>query len=102
VRLETDSIGGIEVPEDKYWGAQTQRSIEYFSIGTDLMPIEVIHAYGILKKAAALVNNDLGLLDDDKRDMIVSAAEDVVRGQAGCAFPLARLDDRQRHADQHE
>tara|TARA_R110000751_G_scaffold146094_5_gene249739 strand:+ start:34695 stop:36086 length:1392 start_codon:yes stop_codon:yes gene_type:complete len=88
VRLETDSIGGIEVPEDKYWGAQTQRSIEYFSIGTDLMPIEVIHAYGILKKAAALVNNDLGLLDDDKRDMIVSAAEDVAEGRLDGHFPL--------------
>jgi len=88
VRLETDSIGGIEVPEDKYWGAQTQRSIEYFSIGTDLMPIEVIHAYGILKKAAALVNNDLGLLDDDKRDMIVSAAEDVAEGRLDAHFPL--------------
>lgn len=88
MRLETDSIGGIEVPEDKYWGAQTQRSIEYFSIGTDLMPIEVIHAYGILKKAAALVNNDLGLLDDDKRDMIVSAAEDVAEGRLDGHFPL--------------
>ncbi len=53
MRLESDSLGEIEVPHDRYWGAQTQRSLKYFSIGTDLMPIEIIHAYGFLKRAAA-------------------------------------------------
>lgn len=88
MRLETDSIGDIQVPADKYWGAQTQRSLEHFSIGTDLMPIEVIHAYGVLKKAAALVNSDLGLLPADKRDLIVNVAEEVADGALDQHFPL--------------
>ena len=63
---ETDSMGEIEVPVDKYWGAQTQRSLLHFNIGFDVMPREMIRALGILKKAAALVNNELGKLPDDK------------------------------------
>ena len=88
MRTESDSLGEIEVPEDKYWGAQTQRSIEHFSIGDDLMPIELIHAYGILKKAAALTNVDLGLLQSDLADLIVRAAEEVAHGQLDAHFPL--------------
>ena len=63
LRIETDSMGPVEVPANVYWGAQTQRSLLYFDIGRDLMPPELIHAFGVLKKAAALVNRDLGKLD---------------------------------------
>ena len=61
-RIETDSIGKIEVESDRYWGAQTQRSLHHFSIGNDLMPIEIVNAFAILKKACALTNQDLGKL----------------------------------------
>lgn len=88
MRLESDSLGEIEVPHDRYWGAQTQRSLKYFSIGTDLMPIEIIHAYGFLKRAAAEVNAELGLLPDDKCELIVAAAEEVDRGELDAHFPL--------------
>jgi len=88
MRKETDSLGEVDVPEDKYWGAQTQRSLEHFSIGNDLIPIEQIHAYGLLKKAAALVNTDLGLLPADKRDLIVKAADEVAEGKLDAHFPL--------------
>ncbi|MEO9526890.1 class II fumarate hydratase [Roseibium sp.] len=88
MRTESDSLGEIEVPEDKYWGAQTQRSLEYFSIGNDLIPMELIHAYGILKKAAALTNRDLGLLQEDLTDLVVRAAEEVADGQLDAHFPL--------------
>jgi len=88
MRRESDSIGEIDVPEDKYWGAQTQRSLEHFSIGNDLIPIELIHAYGILKKAAALTNVDLGLLDKNLADLIVRAADEVADGQLDEHFPL--------------
>jgi fumarate hydratase class II len=64
VRIETDSMGEIEVANDAYWGAQTQRSLKHFNIGFDVMPREVIRALGILKKAASIVNRDLGKLDD--------------------------------------
>ena len=62
IRIETDSMGPIEVNQDCYWGAQTQRSLKYFAIGNDLMPEDLIRAFGILKKAAAIVNQDLGKL----------------------------------------
>jgi fumarate hydratase class II len=88
MRTETDSIGEIEVPEDRYWGAQTQRSLQYFAIGTELIPIELIHAYGTLKKAAALTNHDLGLLAAEKRDLIVQAAEEIADGRLDDHFPL--------------
>jgi fumarate hydratase class II len=90
-RTETDSMGAIEVSADRYWGAQTQRSIHHFSIGDpamDRMPVEVVHAFGILKKAAALVNNQMGLLSDDKRDLIVAAADEVIDGKLDDHFPL--------------
>lgn len=87
-RIESDSMGKIEVPADKYWGAQTQRSIEHFAIGRDLMPSELIWAFGILKKAAAQTNHDLGLMSKEDRDLIVKAAEDVISGKLNDHFPL--------------
>ena len=87
-RIESDSMGEIEVPSDKYWGAQTERSLHHFNIGKDIMPREVTHAFGILKKAAALTNFDLGKLSKDKKDLIVKAAEEVSKGQLDDHFPL--------------
>ena len=87
-RLESDSMGQIEVPADKYWGAQTQRSIVHFSIGRDLMPIAMIHAMAMLKKAAALTNVELEMLDQEKAALIIKAAEEVIAGKLDCQFPL--------------
>ncbi|HAT1659720.1 TPA: class II fumarate hydratase [Legionella pneumophila] len=87
-RIETDSMGEIEVPSDKYWGAQTERSLHHFNIGKDIMPREVTHAFGILKKAAALTNLELGKLPKDKADLIVQAAEEVSKGLLDEHFPL--------------
>jgi fumarate hydratase class II len=87
-RTETDSMGKIEVPNDRYYGAQSARSLIHFDIGDDVMPVEVIKAMGTLKKAAALVNHDLGKLDDDKKKLIVAAADEVIAGKLGDHFPL--------------
>ncbi|MFB3816255.1 MAG: class II fumarate hydratase [Candidatus Methylomirabilales bacterium] len=87
-RTETDSMGAIEVPADRYWGAQTQRSLQHFRIGGERFPREMIRAFGILKKACALVNRDLGLLSDEKARAIVRAAEDVIEGRLDEHFPL--------------
>ena len=87
-RIETDSMGEIEVPADVYWGAQTQRSLKHFNIGFDVMPREVIRALGILKKAAAIVNNNLGKLPGSKLDLIVRAADEVIAGKLDAHFPL--------------
>jgi fumarate hydratase class II len=87
-RTESDSIGEIEVPSDVYWGAQTQRSLLHFNIGFDVMPREVIRALGILKKAAAIVNFDLGKLPEDKMKLIVQAADEVIDGKLDAHFPL--------------
>src|SRR3954463_3858085 len=87
-RTETDSMGQIEVPADKYWGAQTQRSLHHFNIGNDVMPREMIRAFGILKKACAIVNNDLGKLPDDKLELIVQACDEVIEGKLDDHFPL--------------
>src|SRR5512132_3115220 len=87
-RVETDSMGEIEVPSDVYWGAQTQRSLKHFNIGFDVMPREVIRALGILKKAAAIVNFDLGKLSEDKMKLIVQAADEVIDGKLDAHFPL--------------
>src|SRR5262249_29057396 len=87
-RIETDSVGPIEVPADHYWGAQTARSLIHFDIGGDLMSPSVIHAIGILKKAAAEVNRDLGKLPDDKARLIVQAAGEVIGGTLDDEFPL--------------
>jgi fumarate hydratase class II len=87
-RIETDSMGAVEVPADRYWGAQTQRSLQHFSIGEDRMPRDVVRALGIVKKACALVNAELGLLPKDKAEMIVRAAEEVAEGKLDDHFPL--------------
>ncbi|HXJ66121.1 MAG TPA: class II fumarate hydratase [Actinomycetota bacterium] len=87
-RMETDSMGAIEVPAGVYWGAQTQRSLHHFSIGDDRMPVEVVRAFGVLKKAAALTNRELGKLADDKADLIVQAADEVIEGKLDDHFPL--------------
>ena len=88
VRPETDSMGTIEVAMDKYWGAQTQRSLKYFNIGGDIMPMEIIHAMGILKKAAALTNRDLGKMSAEKCALIVKAVDEVIAGKLNDHFPL--------------
>src|SRR5207253_128699 len=87
-RLESDSMGTIEVPADRYYGAQTARSLIHFAVGDDRMPREVIRAFGVLKKAAALVNRDLGQLPPDKADLIVRAADEVIAGKLDDHFPL--------------
>ena len=87
-RIETDSMGEIEVQTDRYWGAQTQRSLKNFDIGFDVMPREMIRALGVLKKACAMVNTDLGKLPEEKRDLIVRAADEVIEGKLDEHFPL--------------
>ena len=87
-RTESDSMGQIEVRADRYWGAQTQRSLKYFDIGDDRFPREIIRALGILKKAAAGVNADLGLLTQEKYALIAAAADEVIDGRLDAHFPL--------------
>ncbi|MEJ5297832.1 MAG: class II fumarate hydratase [Armatimonadota bacterium] len=87
-RIESDSMGTIEVPADRYWGAQTQRSLRHFAIGEDRMPRELIRAFGILKQAAAEVNRDLGKLDADRAGWIIQAAQEVIDGALDDHFPL--------------
>ena len=87
-RTETDSFGPIEVPSDRYWGAQTQRSRQNFRIGNDRMPIAIIHALGIVKLASAETNRELGLLDAKRADAIGSAAREVIEGKLDDHFPL--------------
>ncbi len=90
-RTEKDSIGELKVPMDKYWGAQTQRSLENFQIGKNFlnrMPIEVIHAYAVIKKSAAIVNCDLKLIDEKKKEVIVQVADEVSQGKLDDHFPL--------------
>jgi len=87
-RTESDSMGEIQVESNKYWGAQTQRSLVHFSIGKDLIPIQVVHALTLLKKAAAISNNELGVLDNAKTKLIVQAADEVVSGKLDDQFPL--------------
>ena len=87
-RIEKDSMGEMKVPADKYWGAQTQRSFENFKIGGEIMPREITAAFGILKKAAALSNNALKILSDEKKDAICAAAEEIISGKLNDNFPL--------------
>ncbi|WP_020065050.1 class II fumarate hydratase [Paraburkholderia caledonica] len=87
-RKEFDSMGTVEVPADRYWGSQTARSLQHFSIGDDRMPKAVYHAYGIVKKAAALVNADAGRLPKWKADAIIRAADEVIAGKLDDHFPL--------------
>jgi fumarate hydratase class II len=87
-RIEKDSMGSIEVPAACYWGAQTERSLHHFAIGHDTMPRELIKAFAILKKAAALTNLELGKLDKAKADLIVKAADEIIAGKLADQFPL--------------
>jgi fumarate hydratase class II len=87
-RIETDTMGAIEVPADRYWGAQTQRSLHHFNIGNDRMPREMIRALGVLKKAAAIVNEELGKLSAEKTKLIVQACDEVIEGKLDDQFPL--------------
>jgi fumarate hydratase class II len=87
-RTETDSMGAIEVPADRYWGAQTQRSLRYFSIGQDLMPTELIRALAIVKKASTLANQKLGKHPEERARFIIQAAEEVIDGKLDDHFPL--------------
>jgi len=88
MRIETDSMGEIEVPSDRYYGAQTARSLIHFDIGKETMPREIIRGMGILKKASALVNAELGLLQKDKKDLIIQSADEVIAGTLDDHFPL--------------
>ena len=88
LRTEKDSMGTIDVPADKYWGAQTQRSVENFRIGSERMPIEIIRALAILKKAAAITNHTLGKLDEERKDLICQVADEITRGVLDEHFPL--------------
>src|SRR5438046_2279022 len=87
-RKETDSLGEVDVPADRLWGAQTQRSLEHFSIGQDLIPREMITAYATLKKAAAIANRDGKRLDDERYKLIVQACDEILAGQHHDMFPL--------------
>ena len=87
-RTESDSMGKVDVPMDRYYGAQTARSLIHFAIGKDTMPPELIRAFGILKKAAALVNRDLGKLSEEKANLITQAADEVISGKLNDHFPL--------------
>ena len=96
-RIEKDTMGEVKVPSDKYWGAQTQRSKENFKIGNQQMPLEIIRAFAYLKKAAALTNNELGVLPEDKAKLIARVCDEILGG---------KLDDQLanwfRHAIEHE
>ena len=87
-RVESDSMGSIEVPAEHYWGAQTQRSLIHFSIGDDHMPNAVYRAYGYVKKAAALVNQAAGRLDSERAEAIIASADEVIAGKLDSEFPL--------------
>lgn len=87
-REETDSLGIVKVPADRYWGAQTERSRKNFKIGNERMPVEVIRAFGVLKKAAAITNAELGVLEEYKSNLIVQSAEEVIAGSLDDHFPL--------------
>src|SRR5213594_3333874 len=88
-RVETDSMGRIEVRADRYWGAQTERSLHHFAIGDDRMPLPMVHALALLKKAAVLVNHEMGRLDARRAELIVRAADEVVAGKLDAHFPLS-------------
>jgi len=88
LRKETDSLGEVDVPSDKLWGAQTQRSLEHFSIGQDLIPREMISAYAILKKAAANANHAGGRLDDKRHKLVVQTCDEILAGRHQDMFPL--------------
>jgi fumarate hydratase class II len=87
-RREFDSLGDVDVPADRYWGAQTQRSLEHFDIGNDRMPKEIYHAYGYVKKAAAIVNTRAGRMPEWKGKLIARVCDEVIAGELDADFPL--------------
>jgi fumarate hydratase class II len=87
-RIEKDTMGEVQVPADKYWAAQTQRSLENFKIGDGRMPLDIIKAFGYLKKAAAATNQDLGVLTEDKANLIMEACDEIIEGKLDEQFPL--------------
>ena len=87
-RLENDSLGNIKVPKDKFWGAQTQRSIKNFSVGDELIPLDIIYSLTLIKKAAAITNFDLGILETSKKDLIILSCDDILNGMFDDQFPL--------------
>ncbi len=87
-RIETDTMGEVSVSADRYWGAQTQRSIQNFRIGTQKMPLEVVHAFGVLKKAAALTNHECGVMSENKAEVISQVCDEIIAGQLDDHFPL--------------
>ena len=101
-RTETDSMGPIEVPSERYWGAQTQRSLHHFSIGDDHMPTAVIRSMAVLKKAAAMVNRDLGKMPDGQGGADRAGGRRGRRRQPRRGVSALRVADRLRHADEHE
>ena len=87
-RSESDTMGSIDIPFDRFWGAQTQRSLDNFKIGGERFPRELIRALGIVKRSAAIVNNQLGALRDDKKELIVKACDEIISGNIDDHFPL--------------
>lgn len=87
-RIESDSLGSIEVPSDHYWGAQTERSLIHFSIGKDIMPNELVHAFAIIKAACAMANHECGKLSKDKKDLIVKITEEILTDKLDAEFPV--------------
>ena len=102
MRREFDSLGEVEVPADRYWGAQTQRSLQHFNIGHDRMPKEVYHAYGYVKKAAAIVNTAAGRLPAWKGGLIERVCDEVISGALDTEFPLYVFQNRVRDPVEHE
>ncbi|MBR2160780.1 MAG: hypothetical protein IJ938_05645 [Clostridia bacterium] len=94
-RIEKDTMGEMQVPADRYWAAQTQRSYQNFRIGNEIMPREITHAFGILKKAAALANCKLGKLSEEKKDAICKACDEVISGELNGHFLCDRGSYRQ-------
>ncbi|HEV7558585.1 MAG TPA: lyase family protein, partial [Kofleriaceae bacterium] len=88
-RVETDSMGSIEVDDARYWGAQTERSLHNFKISSEKFPRELIEALAVIKRASAVVNHELGLLDVTKRDYIVQVADEILAGALAHEFPLS-------------
>jgi len=87
-RLERDSLGNVKVPSDKFWGAQTQRSIANFSVGDELIPLDIIYSLTLIKKAAAITNFNLGILEESKKDLIIESCADILNGMFDDQFPL--------------
>ena len=87
-RIEKDTMGEVKVPADKFWGAQTQRSKENFKIGSEKMPQEIVYAFAILKRSAAIANEKLGNLEAEKKEAIVSVCDDILEGKYDSHFPL--------------